>query len=316
MSDLSINTKKLEDLENGVIVEVIGSIDARSVVEFQTKLNQLISQHVSRIIIDMDKVRYVNSTGLGCLITMLDSVGVEGGKIVLMNLQPKVKVVFDMLGLTSFFKIVPSIADAIEYFLTSSEQQIEEEEADTPKETTIVQKKETDLLSQPGTIKCKGCYSSIRVEQTGVFKCPKCFKIFNLISPTEVVFLSGHEIYPLQFTLNYTKESIEGLMTFTKLFAKRIQYDEKRVDKIVKSVLDTVKKNAYKNDENNIFHVEILLHDSQMEMKFIDSGESLDRSQFDAAKSLAYRFDLANHPRKGNIVSIVLKKEDNFETLL
>ncbi len=321
MSDLTITIKKLQDVENGSIVAPNGVIDARTVMEFQSKLNQLANQHITRILVDMDQVRYVNSTGLGCLITLLDALNAEGGKIVLMNLQPKVKVVFEMLGLTSFFRIVQSIDDAISYFRslsgtmedTSQKEKIEE----SVERTAIIEKPAEDTTFQePKTVICKNCRSQITIKQPGLFKCPRCFTIFNYIGPTNVVFLSNRDVYPIQLTLNYSSDAIDGLASFVKKFTDQINVNEHISDKLIRSITDTTIKLAYNNDENNIFQVEIVKQDSEIQMNFIDSGDPMESVMFDSIKSLVHKFEIRPHIRKGNIVSITLKKEATYDTLL
>src|SRR5262245_55061568 len=64
----------------------------------------------------MENVKYVNSTGLGYLINLSDSVNGDKGGISLVKVQPKVKVVFDMLGLNAFFKIYQTRDEAMKHF--------------------------------------------------------------------------------------------------------------------------------------------------------------------------------------------------------
>ncbi|HXX93524.1 MAG TPA: STAS domain-containing protein, partial [Planctomycetota bacterium] len=115
MPDLTIQVQEVKGLASTAIVILNGSIDAKTVITFQTHLNSVKERGIERFIMDMENVKYVNSTGLGYLINLSDSVGPEKGGISLVKVQPKVKVVFDMLGLNAFFKIFPTREEALKH---------------------------------------------------------------------------------------------------------------------------------------------------------------------------------------------------------
>lgn len=115
MPDLTIQVQEVKGVPGTSLVILNGSIDAKTVITFQTHLNSVKERGVERFILDMENVKYVNSTGLGYLINLSDSVGADRGGISLVKVQPKVKVVFDMLGLNAFFKIFPSREEAFKH---------------------------------------------------------------------------------------------------------------------------------------------------------------------------------------------------------
>jgi len=61
----------------------------------------------------MEEVRYINSTGLAYLINMVEAVQAGGGALVLFNVQPKVKVILESMGLVELLRVFPSKAAAI-----------------------------------------------------------------------------------------------------------------------------------------------------------------------------------------------------------
>ncbi|MBI3271799.1 MAG: anti-sigma factor antagonist [Planctomycetes bacterium] len=114
MPDLTFEVEYLKDVQKGALVVLSGAIDAKTVPGFQENLNKLKDAGVIRFVLDMENVKYVNSTGLGYLVNLADNVDPQGGAIALVRVHPKVKVVFDMLGLNAFFKINNSRKEAIE----------------------------------------------------------------------------------------------------------------------------------------------------------------------------------------------------------
>lgn len=103
-------------METAALVQIDGAIDAKTVVLFQEQLDQLQQNGYTRFILDMEGIKYVNSTGLGTLVNVADALETRGGGIALIKIHPKVKVVFDMLGLNAFFKIFSNEDEAIQYF--------------------------------------------------------------------------------------------------------------------------------------------------------------------------------------------------------
>lgn len=116
MADLTFHVEKLASMETAALVKINGAIDAKTVVLFQDKLDQLQKEGYTRFILDMEGIKYVNSTGLGTLVNVADALENRGGGIALIKIHPKVKVVFDMLGLNAFFKIFSNEKEALTFF--------------------------------------------------------------------------------------------------------------------------------------------------------------------------------------------------------
>ena len=105
MAELTFEIEDVPSLESTAFVKVSGAIDTKTVVGFQDRLDDLQKDGHLRFILDMEGIKYVNSTGLGALVNVADNLENAGGGMVLIKIHPKVKVVFDMLGLNAFFKI-------------------------------------------------------------------------------------------------------------------------------------------------------------------------------------------------------------------
>lgn len=114
MADLEMEIQPLEQVQQGILVRLQGAIDAKSIPSFQERLDELREEGYISFVLDMNGVKYVNSTGLGYLVQLADQLRPQNGQMVLVRVQPKVRVVFDMLGLNSFFQIYSSNEQALE----------------------------------------------------------------------------------------------------------------------------------------------------------------------------------------------------------
>lgn len=116
MADLNFVVEKIPQMDTAALVKINGAIDAKTVVLFQEKLDELQQDGSTKFILDMEGIKYVNSTGLGTLVNVADALETKGGGIALIKIHPKVKVVFDMLGLNAFFKIFSYEEQALKHF--------------------------------------------------------------------------------------------------------------------------------------------------------------------------------------------------------
>lgn len=112
-SGLGIDIGELAGLPDARRMTLNGPLDARSVGAFKASIEGLQKRGVARYILDLSDVKYVNSTGLSYLINLAESLGQGRSAVTLVGLQPKVKIVFDTMGVTDFFKAAPSVEAAV-----------------------------------------------------------------------------------------------------------------------------------------------------------------------------------------------------------
>src|SRR5579862_4231498 len=113
MPGLEWKIQPVEGDETARLVELSGAIDGNTVPDFQTLLEQMKKEGVRRLILDMSKIKYVNSTGLGSLVKYADSFKSSGGGMALIKVPAKVKIVIEMLGLNAFFDICTDLGAAL-----------------------------------------------------------------------------------------------------------------------------------------------------------------------------------------------------------
>lgn len=343
MPDLAIQVQVVKGLPSTAVVILNGSIDAKTVITFQTHLNSVKERGINRFILDMENVKYVNSTGLGYLINLSDSLGEHQGGISLVKVQPKVKVVFDMLGLNAFFKIYNTRDDALKAFTAEpsaspSDQTVvlkvakpEPERSPAPAATAVVERPAAAVATPPVVarqapapsttealhIECSSCKALLAVKEPGTYKCPRCFALFNYAGGGRASFLPRRKTLPVQLSLNFTQECTDGLLEFVKRMARRAGFLDGTLDQLdhaVRETVDTIHKFSYGGNDNNIYHVQVLAAESEIELRFADYGATLaqDRTDlFSTARSVMDKFELKHHPKGGNFVVVtkLAKKE-------
>jgi len=337
--DLTIQVQEVKNLPGTALVILNGSIDAKTVITFQTHLNSVKERGVERFIMDMENVKYVNSTGLGYLINLSDSVTPDKGGISLVKVQPKVKVVFDMLGLNAFFRIFSTRDEALKHLQAS-------DAGTSPNDQTVVLKSPVvaapppqppstsrHVVSQPPPmmqpapvatatavaasetlhVECQSCRALLAVKDTGTYKCPRCLTSFNYSGNGKVNFLPRQKSLPVQLSLNFSPECTEGLLEFVKRLSTRSGFSAMGISEMQSAVKDTVeaiRRHAYGGNDNNVYHVLLTSVDSELEMRFADYGASLNSDKGDVFSSVRRtmdRFELRHHPKGGNVVTVSKK---------
>ena len=91
--------------ENKTVVVLNGRIDTTNADKFQQDVAPLMQLENPDIEIDCTDMDYTSSQGLRIFLMLQKSVMAHKGKLVLKNLKPQVKEVFDITGFSNIIKI-------------------------------------------------------------------------------------------------------------------------------------------------------------------------------------------------------------------
>jgi anti-sigma B factor antagonist len=95
------------------VVAVSGEIDVYTAPALREKLISLVDDGTYEIIVDMEAVEFLDSTGLGVLVGGLKRVRNHEGWIDLVCTNNRILRVFKITGLSKVFAIHDSVADAV-----------------------------------------------------------------------------------------------------------------------------------------------------------------------------------------------------------
>ena len=165
---LKIKLQKIDTVEGGLILFLTGYIDTYNSNSFQKRINRAIEAGYAKLIFHCAGLTYVSSTGIGSFTAFLKSVRPRGGDLVLLEIQPKVYEVFQLLGFSQFFNIKDSLDEAVEFF---------------SKGGTV---ERSDVF--PKIFKCPICGKKLKATKAGRFRCSECRTILA-IDPAGQVFL-------------------------------------------------------------------------------------------------------------------------------
>jgi anti-sigma B factor antagonist len=99
---------------NTLILRISGDlIGEDSGTQLVSAVNDAVSHKLLTCIIDISDLRYINSSGIGVLITILTKFRNKGGEVYLMNPSESVKKLLVITKLNAIFQVIKSEAEAV-----------------------------------------------------------------------------------------------------------------------------------------------------------------------------------------------------------
>jgi len=108
--DLTLSTR---EVDGTTIVAVGGEIDVYTAPKLRDKITELVGDGVFSIVIDMESVEFLDSTGLGVLVGGLKKVRAHDGSLELVCTQDRLLKIFRITGLAKVFVIHDSADGAL-----------------------------------------------------------------------------------------------------------------------------------------------------------------------------------------------------------
>jgi anti-sigma B factor antagonist len=91
------------------VVDVKGEIDVYTAPKLREKLIELVSEGSYDVVVNLEGVDFLDSTGLGVLVGALKRVKAHDGSLSIVCTQDKILKIFKITGLTKVFPIHPSV---------------------------------------------------------------------------------------------------------------------------------------------------------------------------------------------------------------
>ena len=99
---------------DATVLDVAGEIDVYTAPKLREKLVELVEAGSHQIVVDMSKVEFLDSTGLGVLVGGLKRVRQhDGGALHLVCSSDRILKIFRITGLTKVFGIYDTVDEAI-----------------------------------------------------------------------------------------------------------------------------------------------------------------------------------------------------------
>ena len=163
---LKIRLQKIEDTEGCLVLYLTGYIDTYNSNYFQKRVAKAIETGFIKLIFHCSGLNYVSSTGIGSFTAFLKAVKPRGGDLVLLEIQPKVYEVFQLLGFAQFFNVRENLEEAISFLASRDTDQ--------------------GAPTFPRVLNCPVCGKRLRASKAGRFRCSECKTILAIDNAGQV----------------------------------------------------------------------------------------------------------------------------------
>lgn len=108
--DLSLDTQQIGEHS---VVSICGEIDVYTAPKLRAHLSELVGAGQHRIVVDLDQVDFMDSTGLGVLVGGLKKVRAQDGSLSIVCTQERLLKIFRITQLSKVFEIFTNQNDAV-----------------------------------------------------------------------------------------------------------------------------------------------------------------------------------------------------------
>lgn len=101
------------DTDDWTVLAASGEIDVAAAPGLRERLGELIDGGTTQLVVDLERVDFIDSTGLGVLVGAVRRARSAEGDLRLVCTNTRLLKVFDVTGLGEVFTIAPSVDDAL-----------------------------------------------------------------------------------------------------------------------------------------------------------------------------------------------------------
>ncbi|NJN47819.1 MAG: STAS domain-containing protein [Candidatus Competibacteraceae bacterium] len=92
-----------------------GRLDATTAPTLNKRLDEELSNRLQTLIIDLAELSYISSAGIQCVLKARKLQAKTGGKVLLLNPQPQIKKVFEIIGVIPVKDVFASVQELDDY---------------------------------------------------------------------------------------------------------------------------------------------------------------------------------------------------------
>jgi len=112
---MALNIKVTKKRDFVYLVELKGSLDTDTHKQLEDELKEIIDAKAKAVILDMGGVSYISSIGVKVVIWAKKALEGKSATFTMVNLQPQIKKVFDVMKILPMLDIFEDIEEADKY---------------------------------------------------------------------------------------------------------------------------------------------------------------------------------------------------------
>ena len=104
---------EVSEIAGWTVVNVYGELDVATSPELRELLVKLVGDGANRLVLNLDGVDFLDSTGLGTIISVLKRARTHGGDLRLVCSQARITRLFEITGLDKAVPLLPTLDMAV-----------------------------------------------------------------------------------------------------------------------------------------------------------------------------------------------------------
>jgi anti-sigma B factor antagonist len=109
--NLKVTPRRVDDTT--VSLDLEGEVDVYTAPELKQAIISQVDASTRRVLVNLEKVEYLDSTGLGILIGGVKRLKEVEGTLLLVSASPRIRRLFEITQLNTIFRIVDTEAEAL-----------------------------------------------------------------------------------------------------------------------------------------------------------------------------------------------------------
>jgi anti-anti-sigma factor len=122
---MSLQITITPEANNGKRISIAGSLDSNTAADLQQNIDAEINDSVSTTIIDFKDLDFLSSAGLRVIFKTKKIMDNSGGKFLIVNLQPQIKKVFEIIKALDGMSIFKD-QDEMDEYLTAMQNKVKD----------------------------------------------------------------------------------------------------------------------------------------------------------------------------------------------
>jgi anti-anti-sigma factor len=157
--DLRITLQTVPRNVNCLVISLSGYINTHNSTYFHDEIAKLIDDGYTRLLFHCGALANVSSAGIGSFAALFKTIKTKGGDMALVELLPRVREIFNLLGFGEAFPIKESLGEGFALFQEGENKTVP---------------------AFPFAFKCPVCSTGLRADKAGRFRCEACKAVITL----------------------------------------------------------------------------------------------------------------------------------------
>ncbi len=121
---LTIDKTKNESLAAVFVLK--GELNNQTSCQLHRAISPMLDAPAKALVLDMKEISFITSTGIGVIVKTRNTLKQKGSDLTMVNIQPQVKRVFDIMQLTPILKVCEDQEELDSYLSTIQNRIVEE----------------------------------------------------------------------------------------------------------------------------------------------------------------------------------------------